>query len=130
MGLEIEAIGNHYQPTAIYYDEADLLEYIRRDVPSVNRRVDDILTLVFEMHNRELIGVKLKGFRYFYNKMMNKWEPSDSEDFVLLTAIFERLITQLGDGIFAEEDRKRAYEQAMEIAAFDHVKVPRDQIAA
>jgi hypothetical protein len=47
-----------YVPAAVYLDEADSVEYVRRDVACVYRRVDGILTLVLDMKTR-----KLNGFR-------------------------------------------------------------------
>src|SRR4029077_2594532 len=55
-----------YTPVGVYYEDADMVEYIRKDVPCVNRRIDDLLTLALDMESREPIGFKLKGFKNFY----------------------------------------------------------------
>jgi hypothetical protein len=119
-----------YVPTAIYYQEADFLEYVREDVPCVNRRIDEFLTLVLDMHDRRPIGIKIKGFRYFYNTSVKKGRSPDKNEFVSLAEIFEQLMKVIGDDIFDQLERRRAYEQAIEIAQTDQVRISTDQIAA
>lgn len=127
MSNKIPSLEPVYTPTAIYYREADYLEYVRRDVPSVSRRVDEYLTMVLDMHDRSPIGVKIKGFRHLYNREIR---GNDDADFILLTRVFERVMTILGDHIFDKIDRKRAYEQAIEIAREDQVRVDTHAVAA
>jgi hypothetical protein len=112
------------------------MEYVREDIPSVARRVDEFLTLVVSLEDRHLIGVRLKGFKYLFNKKLISLEKSSlpnknlDGEFMLLTKIFEELMTKIGNEIMAQVDRKRAYEQAMEIVEFDQVRFKTDQVAA
>jgi hypothetical protein len=62
------ALVGGYSPAAIYYEEADIVEYIRADVPALHRRIDEFLTLVLDLDTREPIGFALKGFRNYYLK--------------------------------------------------------------
>ena len=119
-----------YLPTAIYYEDGDFLEYIREDIPSVDRRVDEYLTLVVDMFDRHPIGVKLKGFRYLYSRGVSQGYFRSNQDFISLTALVEKAMTTIVDSIFGEIERQRAYEQAIEIAKVDNVHVDRDQFAA
>jgi hypothetical protein len=136
--MKVEAIrsASDYSPAAIYYDGADMMEYVREDIPSVARRVDEFLTLVVSLEDRHLIGVRLKGFKYLFNKKLISLEKSSlpnknlDGEFMLLTKIFEELMTKIGNEIMAQVDRKRAYEQAMEIVEFDQVRFKTDQVAA
>ncbi|MFI4934328.1 MAG: hypothetical protein ACHP7N_06895 [Caulobacterales bacterium] len=102
-----------YSPAAVYYPGADTLEYIRRDVPAVYRRVDATLTLIFDMDARdELIGFCLKGFRAFYLE-----KPHPEHDFPSLVGLLERALTTAGDGVF------EAYHKAKQMALDDKVVV-------
>ena len=119
-----------YKPMAIYYQEADFLEYIRKDVPAVDRRVDDFLTLVLDMYSRDLIGVKLKGFRHLYERILSKGYINKDQEFIPLTELFEKMMTIVGDDIFDKIERRQAYEQAIEVTKHDNVCVDREQLAA
>jgi hypothetical protein len=111
-----------YKPTAIYYDEADSLEYIRRDEPAVYRRVDELLTLIISMKTREPIGFRLKGFRYLYLKHLKGKLRQDDSDFPRLVQVFEHAMGMVGDKVF-EEERRVAYTTAREIAETDDVRL-------
>jgi hypothetical protein len=136
--MKVEAIrsASDYSPAAIYYDGADMMEYVREDIPSIARRVDEFLTLVISLDDRHLIGVRLKGFKYLYNKklsLLSQTEVSKNKgdkQFMLLTRVFEELMTKIGNEMMAQLDRKRAYEQAIEIVQLDQVRFRTDQIAA
>lgn len=67
-----------YKARAVYFEQADSLEYVRRDVPSVYRRVDRQLTLILDMDTRAPLGFKLKGFRHFFlSKLKTQFDLSD-----------------------------------------------------
>lgn len=103
-----------YSAVAIYYEGADMVEYVRRDAPSVCVRVDELLTLVVDMRNRDdLIGFRLKGFRNYYLRNL-----SGLDDFVSLVGVLEREITEVGNTTF---DRRDAYQRARTIAISDSV---------
>ena len=107
-----------YTPTAIYYDDADTVEYVRRDAPCVHRRVDGFLTLTFDMFNRDqLIGFRLKGFKNFYLKELKPTQKLDLE-FVSLALAIEKAVSIIGDGLF-DETTKSAYRSAVTMAIED-----------
>lgn len=118
-----------YVPTAIYYREADFLEYVREDTPHISRRVDEYLTLILSMTERQLIGLRIKGFRHLYMKFASNKDMSDAS-FFLLSHIFEDVMKEIGDNLFDEIERRKAYEEAISIAVRDQVQVRTDQIAA
>jgi hypothetical protein len=110
-----------YAPVAVYYEDADLVEYVRRDVPIVNRRIDGFLTLALEMASREPIGFKLKGFKNFYLHHLKDEAQAQADDrdrFLALVKVIEKAIEVLGNGMF-EKDRA-AYDQAYKIAKEDN----------
>ena len=104
-----------YTATAIYYENADMVEYVRLDVPCVASRVDNLLTLVFNMKDRsDLIGFRLKGFKNYYLRNLH-----GLDDFVSLVGVLESEMTKFGN----ELDRKEAYRKAREIAVHDQVRL-------
>jgi hypothetical protein len=103
-----------YTPVAIYYEDADMVEYVCEDIPFVCKRVDNLLTLIFSMKKREeLVGFRLKGFKNYYLHNL-----SALDDFVSLVGILEREVTKVGNEAF---EQKEAYKRAREIAVRDHV---------
>ena len=113
----------HYSPVAVYYQDADSLEYVRRDEPSVHRRIDDLLTLVLSMDTRQLLGFQLKGFRHFYiNHVKGKLHQKDDE-FPMLILVLEEAVRLIGHDIFDQDERRSAYLKARDIAEEDSVKL-------
>jgi len=117
------SLSSEYLPVAVFYEEADLVEYVRADVPAVHRRVDEFLTLVLDMEKREPIGFALKGFRNFYLTELKPKLDLTEADFLSLTAILEDVISAVGDSIFDDTERRKAYETAQRIAAHDDVEL-------
>ncbi len=113
-------LSGRYVPVAVYYEDADMVEYIREDVPCVNRRIDAFLTLALKMDDREPIGFKLKGFKNFYlHHFQDDAQGDDRERFLTLVNVIEKATKVLGEEIF-EEDRRAAYQQAYRIAKEDN----------
>jgi hypothetical protein len=112
-----------YIPTAVYYEAADSVEYVRRDEPCVYRRVDELLTLVLSMRTRKPLGFRLKGFRHFYLEFV-KGRPIDAKgEFPMLMPILEEATKALGNQILEQHERRIAYLQARDIAGQDQVRL-------
>jgi len=109
-----------YSPVAIYFEEADSLEYVRQDVPCVYRRIDELLTLILAMDTRDPMGFSLKGFRNFYLKHF-EIVSDDKKKFVSIVGFLEKALSEIGNEIFLQNERKSAYEKAMDIASEDSV---------
>lgn len=106
-----------YRPAAIYYEQADSVEYVRGDRPCVYKRIDEFLTLAYDMDKRsEVLGFRLKGFKNFYLSHLVQLG-----DFVTLVGALERALTEAGNSAFEAQDRRAAYNQAKEIALEDKV---------
>ncbi|TPI39199.1 hypothetical protein FJW07_13495 [Mesorhizobium sp. B3-1-9] len=110
-----------YKPKALYYEDADSLEYVRVDVPSVYRRIDEFLTLILDLETREPIGFKIKGFKNFYLRTIRPNSRNAEAPFLRLITVVESLMTELGAGIFSETPRRDAYKTAADIASEDQV---------
>lgn len=112
-----------YVPTAIYYEEADSLEYVREDVPNIYRRIDQFLTLVLSMETRAPIGFRLKGFRNFYLRYLKPKYDLQDQHFLMLIDILQDAMSVDGEAIVQAAERSVGYRQALEIAQLDNVKV-------
>ena len=112
-----------YRPTAVYFTDADCLEYVRRDGPCVYRRIDNHLSLVLDMYSREAIGFKFKGFKRIYKKHLQTSQSSSECDFVDAVEIFESFFRDLGEAVFEVESRRIGYEAAVDIAESDKVQL-------
>ncbi len=112
-----------YRPAAIYYEQADSLEYLREDVPNVHRRIDQFLTLVLSMETRTPIGFRLKGFRNFYLRYLKPKYDLQDQHFPLLMDILQDAMSVDGEAIVQAAERSVGYRQALEIAQVDNVKV-------
>lgn len=103
-----------YTPVAVYYEDADLVEYVRRDIPAVAKRVDALLTLLLNMRDRDdVVGFRLKGFKNYYLRNL-----AGLDDFVALVTILEQEMTRIGDEAFV---RREGYKKARELAVAGNV---------
>jgi hypothetical protein len=119
-GHETQGLGVNYEPCAIYYEEADTVEYVRADIPAVYHRVDGVLTLIFDMSERDsLIGFQLKGFRSFY--LRNPVAQKLNANFMSLVGIIERIASDVGDHLLDEQ--RNAYRRAQRMAMEDRVSL-------
>ncbi len=136
-----------FAPAARYYEPMDCVIYLKEDVSYRADRVDAFLTLLWHPNENKAVGVKLKGFRWLFQRWQafcrdEKDVAVPDEHFVpLLKAIEIALTARLGEIIThdAESARKeervkieRSYQCAREIV--DSVSVAVDaremQIAA
>jgi hypothetical protein len=111
-----------YEPTAIYYEDSDSLEYLRVSAPAVYRRIDPMLTLVLSLNDRSIVGFKLKGFKNFYIRHVQNKFGTRSPAFIELVDLLQEVTSTLGNEVF-EERQKNAYASALEMAAEDKVHV-------
>lgn len=111
-----------YEPTAIYYEDSDSLEYLRVSAPAIYRRIDPILTMVLSLEDRSLVGFKLKGFKNFYLRHVHDKFGQNGPDFIDLVDLLQEVTSSLGDHVF-EERTKSAYSSALEMAAADKIHV-------
>ena len=112
-----------YRAKAIYYEQSDSLEYVRRDTPTVYRRIDEQLTLILDMDSREPMGFKFKGYRHFFLRHLQGKYDLDEQHFLKLIDVLQKALSVGGDAIFDAVERQSAYRQALEIAREDDVLV-------
>jgi hypothetical protein len=112
-----------YAPAAVYYDDADSLEYVRCDEPCVYRRIDELLTLVLSLHTRTPVGFRIKGFKHFYLEFVKNKTAEKSTEFPMLISIIEDAAQKIGNQIFEHSSIREAYAQARTIAEEDKVRL-------
>lgn len=112
--ITAQNLSTPYKALALYYESSDILEYVRKDGPAVHRRIDGLLTLIFDMNDREeLIGFALKGFK----SACLLDEVAQKNEFVSLVGILERAITSAGRNVI------ESYNRAKKIALEDRVVI-------
>lgn len=111
-----------YKPVASYFHDSDCVEYVREDVPTVYRRIDDFLTLALDMSTRELIGFRFKGFRNFYIRHLEEVHRRFGSDFLALVSVVERHVQDIGEDLF-DERRREAYSLVRRLAHEDNVEL-------
>jgi hypothetical protein len=80
--------------------------------------------MVLDIGNRDPIGFRLKGFKNFYlRKIKPSMEQLDDGNFVFLVSVIEGLVAEMGDKIFKDVERYKAYAAAAEIARTDRVEL-------
>jgi len=122
------SLTSQYSPVAVYYEDADTVEYIRKDTPCVNRRIDDFLTLTLSMDGRQAIGFRLKGFKNFYLRHFKQDGVGDRAHFLKLVSVIETATKLLGNKVF-DDQRYAGYKQAYQIAKEDNATIPYPQVA-
>ena len=98
---------------------------MREDAFCVYERVDDFLTLVFDETKFNLVGFKLKGFKFVFDKHLKPLFEMHDSQFIDLVSVIEAGVTKIGDQMFSEinEERRRAYKAAWKLAGNDNVKL-------
>jgi hypothetical protein len=112
-----------YVPAAIYLEDADSVEYVRKDVACVYRRVDGFLTLALDMETRELNGFRLKGFKNFFIKHLKPKYKLLDDDFIPLVSVIEEAVQLVGDEVTSDPEKKTAYRAVKRMAHDDRVAI-------
>ena len=126
---QIYDLTSAYKPVALYFNDADFVEYVREDASCIYNRIDETLTLAIEMDTRLPIGFRIKGFKNLYLKSVKSGAESPS-GFVQLVPLLEKIILEAGDRVFNNVDLLRAYRAASDIARSDEVRLQIDAMAA
>jgi hypothetical protein len=120
------AVCGGYERRAVYFTDSDCVEYVREDGFVVYERVDEFLTLIFDDTKYNLVGFKLKGFKYVFDAHLKPLLQLNDSQFVELVSAIEAICSEHGDKLFANQGRARAYKAARRLAARDSVKLTSD----
>jgi hypothetical protein len=115
--FELGEVGQ-FQPHAKYHHALDMVVYRAESGPYVSEPVDEFLTLFLDAQNPErLVGVKLKGFRFYFLKYREKIGWTE-EDFLPLMRVVETMLNDgLGYELVRREERRKKYELAVKCVA-------------
>jgi hypothetical protein len=121
-----------FSPVARYYPNMDYLLYLKEDCSYRADRVDGFLTLMIRPDSDELVGIKLKGFRFLFERIKGILEIPDAQFVPLAKALEIALVGAAGQQMMAHAERKNyervqaRYRQAREFAA--GVDIPSEEL--
>jgi len=98
-----------FQKRACYYPKVDFIEYLSVDAITVSERIDTFLTLIWDDNHVELVGFRLKGFRYVYDEVLKPLKNIKEDAFDLIMEAVEHIYTQIGNDAFQspKDDEKK-----------------------
>jgi len=111
-----------FAANAAYFVDSDCVEYVNEDTISVYKRIDGFLTLIYDETQIRVIGFKLKGFRYFFEKMKAHLGLNNNS-FIKVAALIEEICRDIGDELLTDDARQRAYQAARKIAEKEAVEL-------
>jgi len=110
-------------PLAVYFADADCVEYVAEDTVCVYDRIDHFLTLIRDETQMFPIGFKLKGFRNWFERIKDDL-GYDEGHFVELVKVLETVCSSIGDESFGDDvQRRQAYKAAAKLARDKDVKL-------
>lgn len=106
-----------FEPRARYYAPMDCVIYLKEDLSYRADRVDDYLTLLWHPHERRAIGIKIKGFRFLFERLRVICSAQNLDlperAFVPLVAAVELAMTvRVGSDLTKEAEQNREGERA------------------
>ncbi len=109
-----------FRPMARYFGPIDAMIYVRDDVSYRADRVDPFLTVLWHPTEDRLVGVKLKGFRFLFERLSAVAPEVSTNDFLPLVKALEIALAAgvgevLTDGLEKKLQRDRKYEQARQL---------------
>ena len=116
-------IKGEYVPCAVFFADSDCVEYVKRDAFCVYDRVDEYLTLIYDDSAMNLVGFKVKGFKHIYDTQLKSLFRLNDNQFIDFVSVIERLCETIGDSLFTDASRRRAYRAARNLAANDNVRM-------
>lgn len=112
-----------HRPTAIYFPDADCVEYVAEDTVCVHERIDEFLTLIWDETRFRTVGFKLKGFRWVFEQHLKAHFKLNEGAFLKMVAVIEAVCQELGDAVFSDDRRRAAYIAARKMAAQNDVEL-------
>jgi hypothetical protein len=104
------------EPVAVYYTDADCVEYIAEDTTCVYERIDGFLTLIYDETQIIPVGFKLKGFLNTFERM-REVHGFNERHAVELVKVVEQACCELGEKNFGGDTRRKlAYQAAAKLA--------------
>lgn len=123
-----------FKPVARYFPEMDFLIYLKKDCSYRAKRVDAFLTVLYDPYEEKLVGVKLKGFKFLFERFraVSKLDLKDSH-FVELTRVLEiAMVGGLGESMMDSYRHQRSqelWEEARNFVAANDPKFAVEELA-
>ena len=121
-GDDIQRVGD-FEPTAKYYHAMDFLLYLREDCSYVADRVDPFLTVLYHPHARsQIVGIKLKGFRFLFDQLRKVADDLNDTDFLPVVKFIEMaLVAGMAEAYIAQNMGRirKSYNEARQLV--EHV---------
>lgn len=112
-----------YKACAFYAPSMDFIEFMMVDDIAVERRIDEYLTLIYDLERINVIGFKLKGLRHFYDEvLLPQISDLDEDDFLPLMEIFNEIVALRGPEI-CENINKEAYDEVKNMMNKNNIKM-------
>lgn len=110
-----------FKPCALYYDCMDYVEYVTHDTTSVADRIDEFLTVLWNGSRDEIIGFRVKGFKFLFNTKLKSLYNLTDNDFIPLISVLQAVVEQVGDDLLRDDKRHKAYKKAIRLARESNV---------
>ena len=134
---EMELVGynpseGQFEPFAKYHKSMDFLLYLNTDCAYRADRVDIFLTVLWHPNEQRIVGLKLKGFKFLFGRLMAISGTQIKESgFIQLVEVLE--IAMVG-GVAESMMRKietgrlqQRYEEARRFARDGELRVPSEE---
>ena len=113
---------HEYRPRAVYFHDFDCVEYVKEDAFVIYERVDEFLTLIHDRTQKFAVGFSsLRASSIFLLRLLARSTGSATNDLLSLVSAIEAIAQFVGDDLYKDEERRRCYQAALEIAANDNV---------
>lgn len=100
-----------FAPVARYYPTMDFLLYLNEDCSYRADRVDPFLTLLWHPYENKLVGIKLKGFKFLFERLKALCELEDNQFFPIIKAIELAVVGGMGDAFMEDPGKTRVAER-------------------
>lgn len=112
-----------FKPVARYYSSMDFLLFLKEDVSYRGDRVDPFLTVLWHPTEDRLVGIKLKGFRFIFERLKSILDLKDDQFLPVVKALEIAMVGGLGQAFIDKHEKQRArelYEKAKEVSQGAH----------
>ncbi len=113
---------NAFKPVARYFSAMDSLVYLKEDLSYRADRVDGRLTLLWHPYEENLVGIKLKGFKYMFTTLNSIADMNLKEEhFIPIVKYLELAMFGVAGAMmdnYEEEGRERIKQKYEEAKVF------------
>lgn len=99
-------LASEFRREPFFEPNRDYVEYTTVDCITVTDRVDKHLTLILDARNREVVGIRLKGFRWFFQQHLKPLSSITEEQFVPFIKVVELMMAVAGPRLIEEHRDK------------------------